>query len=505
MQVCRNKIYGINRKGMALYMALLLVCGLLFSGHISVSAEENGPDIYGESYCVIDGNTGEVIISHAKDEKQYPASTTKVMTALLVLENVDDLKQKVTFTRSAINIDPTSSTLKPKAEAGEIMTVRDILYGMLLASGNECGAMLGEVVAGSEEAFTEMMNRKAEELGAVNTHFTNAYGIHDPDHYSTAYDLCLILKAAMENEGFRDIMDHKEYTIPKTNKNEKRELKNSHAFINGSIKEEGVIGGKTGSTPEAGRCLLTAAVQEGLYTISAVMKSDLDNVYADASVILEYARLERNGSLEGVFFEEKDDEVTAAERVRIRYSPTTKGGTAGVLEAGESIHRNGTYHGWSVVEYKNRTGYISSAYLLDGEGRTVESSESEPADSTAESSSEEPSTEKTASEESSSSETETAPSTAWPEESDSTKEEAAVPSSAERIPEPSQEGSGSMDKVKEFLMNYLDLILTALAALTAVVFIVLWILLFNRHRKLRKRRKEFTKRHVDHEETPDGL
>ena len=496
---------SINRKGMALLMVMLFACSLLFLGHIMVSAEENGPDIYGESYCVIDGNTGEVIISHNKDEKQYPASTTKVMTALLVLENVDDLDQKVAFTRTAINIDPTSSTLNPKAEVGEIMTVKDILYGMMLASGNECGAMLGEIVAGTEEAFTEMMNRKAEELGAVNTHFTNAYGIHDPDHYSTAYDLCLILKAAMENEGFRDIMDHKEYTIPKTNKYNERKLKNSHSFINGTIKEEGVIGGKTGSTPQAGRCLLTAAVQEGLYTISAVMKSDLDNVYADASVILEYARLTRNGSLEGVFFEAKDDEVTAAQRVRIRYSPTTKGGTAGVLDEGESIHRNGTYNGWSVVEYKNRTGYISSAYLLDGEGRTVESSESETAVTTEESSPEETSTQEMTSEESSSSETEAVPSTTLPEESDSSVEEAATPASTEKSPEPSQEESGFVNKVKEFLMNYLDLILIALAALTAVVFIILWIMLFNRHRKIRKRRKEMMGRSVNHEETPDGL
>ena len=141
--------------------ALMLVLLLVPQRTVKAEKGDYGPDICGATYCVIDGNTGDVVLSQNKDVPLYPASTTRVMTALIVLEEVEDLNQMLTFTESAINIDPSSSTLDPKAAVGEQMKVVDALYGMLLKSANECGAMLGEFVAGSEAAFAEKMNKKA--------------------------------------------------------------------------------------------------------------------------------------------------------------------------------------------------------------------------------------------------------------------------------------------------------------------------------------------------------
>ena len=195
------------------------------------SYELHGPDIYGETYCVIDGNTGEVLYSKDPEKKMYPASCTKMLTALLVLENVPDLSQTLTFTKSAIDIDPSSSTLEPKAMVGETMTVKDALYGMLLKSANECGAMLGEYVAGSEAAFADMMNAKAAEIGCTNSHFMNAYGIHHDEHYTTAHDLALILRACMQNERYRELNATKSYIIPDTNMCGARAFNIGHAMI----------------------------------------------------------------------------------------------------------------------------------------------------------------------------------------------------------------------------------------------------------------------------------
>ena len=189
---------GILSAGLAVIGLALFLC--LPAAEIpEVHAEEAGPDVYGESYCVIDGNTGEILISKNAHERLYPASTTKILTALLVLENVQNLNQYMTFTPTAINIDPSSSTLDPKAKIGERMTVKDALYGMLLKSANECGAMLGEFVAGSEAAFAAMMNARAAEIGARDSHFMNAYGIHHPDQYTTAYDAAQEAQALSEH------------------------------------------------------------------------------------------------------------------------------------------------------------------------------------------------------------------------------------------------------------------------------------------------------------------
>lgn len=342
----------------------------------AIGAEDYGPDIYAESYCVIDGASGEILMSQHKDDRHFPASTTKVMTALLVLENVEDLSQTLTFTPSAIHIDPSSSTLEPKASIGETMTVKDALYGMLLKSANECGAMLGEFVAGSEAAFADMMNARAAEIGCTNTHFMNAYGIHNDNHYTSAYDLCLILREAMKNPRYRELNGTKEYTIPATNMNSARTFPIGHGMISGTVvcdavPAEDIIGGKTGSTPQAGRTLVTAADHDGLYTISALMKSNTDHFYQDEIVLLEYTYGMHDGTLWPYSWVPTNDTVTASGGVRARYSPSLMSAVYDNIPDGTVLQREAVYMNWSRVNYNGETLYVWSDYLMSSEPEKI--------------------------------------------------------------------------------------------------------------------------------------
>lgn len=516
----------------AVLIILFAVLRLSYTAH----ADNYGPGIFAETYCVINGNSKEVLIEHDKDRRMYPASTTKILTALVVLERVKDLDQMLTFTESAVNVDPSSSTLHPKAAVGETMSVRDALYGMMLQSGNECGAMLGEFTAGSEAAFAELMNQRAAEIGAVNSHFVNAYGIHHDDHYTTAYDLCLILKAAMDNPGFREIMKNTVYTIPATNLSEARTIRNTHRLINGDIPEEGILGGKTGSTPQAGRVLTTAAFQNGLYSISALMKSDASNMYSDEAVLLEYAGYVHAGDTGKLKEEAKNDTVTAIQNVKIRYSPSVRAGSAGILYQGQSLHRVGEINGWSKVEFEGRLVYLNSAYL-DYPGReTAEAEtpsgpeetdpESTPSGETGDESSGSESAESGSSDsgspesgntdpEGSESET-TDPAPETPSESMNTESQdtqetdpAEAASSEKAGPGETDDPSGSQNPFTEessqepekeghglwrFIMDHVDILLIALAAAVIVVFTILWILNFRRHRRLMERKKRLEER-----------
>ena len=240
-------------------------------------------------YCVMDTDTGEIIIHKNMDEQFYPASITKVLTALVTLENCDNLDDTITFSDWAINsCTANSSTMPPKGMVGEQMTVRDVLYGMLLSSGNECANALAEYIGGDINTFAEMMNEKAKELGATNSHFVNAHGLHDPNHYTTPHDMALIYQAALENPTFREIDSTATYTIPATNMTGARALSMGHKMVNGQLPFEGVFAGKTGNTAEAGRTLLTAAERNGHTLISVVMKSNNDKFYLDTEILLEY-------------------------------------------------------------------------------------------------------------------------------------------------------------------------------------------------------------------------
>ena len=219
---------------------------------------------------IVDGDYGDVLYEYNGYEKMYPASITKIMTSLLVLEAVEEgqitLDQPITASTSAVVVPEGSSTANPAIQAGEVLTVEQLLYCDLISSANEACNILAETVGGSIENFVDMMNAKAQELGMEGTHFVNPHGFHDEDHYTTAYDITIMARAAMEYDTFRTIVSTATYTIPATNLAGERVLHTTNALIGNWIYSgylySKAIGIKTGSTTPAGQCLASAAVDD---------------------------------------------------------------------------------------------------------------------------------------------------------------------------------------------------------------------------------------------------
>lgn len=346
--------------------AVFAFCICLFSLSASVFAEQEGPDVRAESYCVMDAETGEIILWKNKDEKLNPASITKVLTALVVIENCPNLDEVLTYSAEAIStLTANSSTLEPMACIGEKMTVRDALYGLILCSGNECANALAEHVAGTRAAFAEMMNDKANELGAKNSHFANAHGLTDPNHYTTAYDMAVIFRAALQNSTFLQIDSTVQYTIPATNMSAARSCGMGHQMISGQYPCEGVYAGKTGRTNEAGRTLLTAAKRNGKNLITVIMKSADDTFYGDTAILLEYGFGIACGEIESLNWDGIEETVWASGSVTIRQYPSIHSTPLGTLTAGQTITRLGDCQGWSKVMSADGVAYIASQYLVN--------------------------------------------------------------------------------------------------------------------------------------------
>ena len=276
-------------------LAFLLSLSLILSVFSPVQAAEfpsgwpQGPEIAEETGILMEATTGQVLFDKEMDEIRYPASTTKIMTALLILENVKDLSQTVTFTDVITpDLAPGNSTIN--AQIGEQLTVEECLYGIMLASANEVCTQMAVYVAGSVENFVSMMNKRAAELGCENTHFVNANGLPDPNHYTTAHDLARILAEAIKNEDFCKISGSASYTIPPTNMTPySRNLENSNALIKeGEYHYEGVIAGKTGHTEAAKNTLVTAASRGGMTLVCVVLRSDGENRFIDTVSLFDY-------------------------------------------------------------------------------------------------------------------------------------------------------------------------------------------------------------------------
>ena len=276
-------------------LAFLLSLALILSVFSPVQAAEfpsswpQAPEIAEETGILMEATTGQVLFDKEMDEIRYPASTTKIMTALLILENVKDLSQTVTFTDVITpDLAPGNSTIN--AQVGEQLTVEECLYGIMLASANEVCTQMAVYVAGSVENFVSMMNKRAAELGCENTHFVNANGLPDPNHYTTAHDLARILAEAIKNEDFCKISGSASYTIPPTNMTPySRNLENSNALIKeGEYHYEGIIAGKTGHTEAAKNTLVTAASRDGMTLVCVVLRSDGENRFIDTVSLFDY-------------------------------------------------------------------------------------------------------------------------------------------------------------------------------------------------------------------------
>ena len=249
------------------------------------------PDIVADAAIVMDAGTGQILYEKNSRMGKYPASITKIMTALIVLEKDIDLDQVVTMSNNAIwNIDRLSTNIG--LDVGEQLTVRDLLYAMMVKSANECAYALAEWTAGDVASFADMMNEKAKELGCEHTHFVTPNGLHDDDHYSTAYDMALITRAAIKNDRFREIVGTLNYTIPATNlTDETRPLWNGNKMINPAepYYYEYCEGGKTGYTTDANNTLMTFAKKDGLELICIILDCDgIKYTYTDTRALYNY-------------------------------------------------------------------------------------------------------------------------------------------------------------------------------------------------------------------------
>ncbi len=232
-------------------------------------------------------NTGTMLYTINPDQKLYPASVTKIMTCLLALEN-GTLTDTITVSSEAVSsIDPDGSTVY--LQSGEQMTLENLLYCMMVSSGNDAAAVIAEYVSGSQDAFIALMNQRAQELGCTNTHFANPHGLHDENHYTTARDLGKIMLAALEKPMFQTLYATAQYDVPATNMSDVRSLESTNYFINTSRTEgyydQRVVGGKTGFTTPAGRCLVCTAEDGDLNLLSVVLGGE--NIYQGDGVTVQ--------------------------------------------------------------------------------------------------------------------------------------------------------------------------------------------------------------------------
>ncbi len=218
------------------------------------------------SMAVIEASTMRVLIEQNKDVRLEMASTTKIMTALAVIEN-NDLDEEFTIPDEAVGVEGSSIYLKSK----EIWTIRDLLYGLMLRSGNDAATALAIATSGSVENFVGLMNDKVSDLGLENTHFENPHGLHADNHYTSAYDLAIISAVAMQNPIFKEIAGCKMYTVQANSSHPTYYFANKNKMLG---IYDGANGIKTGYTKDSGRCLVTAAERDGMQLIGVVL-----NVY----------------------------------------------------------------------------------------------------------------------------------------------------------------------------------------------------------------------------------
>jgi serine-type D-Ala-D-Ala carboxypeptidase (penicillin-binding protein 5/6) len=240
---------------------------------------EKEPNVVAASAALIDSFTGEFLYLKNENAIQYPASSTKILTALLVIE-AGDLDKPVTVDISDTKVEPTKLELQP----GEQYTRRQLLYGLMLKSANDVAMTLARDNAGSVEAFAEKMTRRAAELGATNSHFANPNGLHDLSHYTTAHDLALIARAAMEQPFFREVVSTIYYTW-KSPKGVVYQLRNHNRLLRHFV---GCNGLKTGYTRAAQQVLVSSALREGHEVISVVLHTDKPGIWEDSKALLTY-------------------------------------------------------------------------------------------------------------------------------------------------------------------------------------------------------------------------
>ena len=270
----------------------ILISFILFSIIFIPTVNAKEPEITATSATVIDCIDGKILYSKNMEEKLYPASLTNVLTAILVVENCN-MQDTVTISQSAID-NVQSGYLTANIQSGEILTVEQLLNLLLISSYNDVANALAEHVGGTTEEFVEMMNKKAKEIGCTNSNFVNCNGTHDENHYSTAHDMALIGKYAMQYDEIKEITGNIYYELGATNVYEKTDRlyqTTNEMILSGSKNYYRYASGiKTGFTTPAGYCVMIYSVKNDIPLVSVVMKSTTsDSRYEDSKEILEYA------------------------------------------------------------------------------------------------------------------------------------------------------------------------------------------------------------------------
>lgn len=287
-----------------LYLPAMCICTLLVFCLSGMSGLFVAPktaeakvavDVSAESAVVMDVQSGTILYEKNMDKKEYPASITKIMTALVAIEN-SSLSETVTYSKEAVtNLELNASNIE--IQVGEKLSMEDSLYGILMMSANEACNGVAEHIAGSVKAFVQMMNERAKELGCTGTHFANANGLFMSNHYTTAHDMAIIARAAYKNPTFAKITGTKMYKIPRSNKHLARTLYNHHGMLYAykfpQYLYEYCVGGKTGYTEKCRYTLVTYAKKGDMTLVSVVMrvpKSPYEepNEYTDSTKLLNY-------------------------------------------------------------------------------------------------------------------------------------------------------------------------------------------------------------------------
>ncbi len=314
-------------------ITLLFLSFVLALLSFSFSFAEAKPSISSEAGILLDYESGKILYGKNIHKKMYPASTTKVMTALLTLERAN-LSDRVIIDYDLGYIDGSSMFLKK----GEIFTVEELLKVLLIRSANDVAVVLANHISGSTEEFAKLMNKRAKELGAKETHFANPNGLPDPNHYTSAYDLALIAREAMKHEKFREIVKTPFIKIPPTMETpETRTFRNSNRLLWGiggrntmeykgkiiNIKYDLVDGIKTGFTNVARQCLISSGEKNDFRLISVVLKSEGKNVYIDTRTLLDYGF--DNYTAEKIIYKEEvagSKKVPLSKEKVVNYGPT---------------------------------------------------------------------------------------------------------------------------------------------------------------------------------------
>ena len=298
MKAFPEKLKGPRAAAAALFVcrAVFLTCCVTWTAAQENQGQESQdaasaaaePQLSAETAVLIDAVSGRVLYDKRKDAHMYPASTTKIMTALLVLETTDP-DESVEVSQNAASQEGSSIYLK----AGEKIGIKELLYGMMLRSGNDAAVAAAEAAGGSTEQFAAMMNERAASLGLENTHFVNPSGLQDENHYSSAYDLAMIAREALKNDVFREIAGTRTYQAEREGVDSYKYFYNKNKTV---FQYEGATGVKIGYTEAAGRCLVASAKRNGTELIAVVLNDH--DWFEDAYRLLDYGF----GNLELVAF-----------------------------------------------------------------------------------------------------------------------------------------------------------------------------------------------------------